>query len=63
MAERQLIINTNASETRIALVEDGRVGELFIERRRERGVVGNIYLGTVMRVLRTEEPCLSNSGS
>ncbi len=51
MTDKQLIINTNSSETRIALLEKDRVAELFIERQRERGMVGNIYLATVMRVL------------
>ena len=51
MADRQLIINSNASETRIALLEKDRVAEIFIERQRERGIVGNIYAGVVMRVL------------
>ncbi len=51
MSDKQLVINTNISETRIALLEKDRVAELFIERQRERGMVGNIYLATVMRVL------------
>jgi ribonuclease G len=51
MTDRQLIINANSSETRIALLEKDRIAEIFIERKRERGIVGNIYLGTVMRVL------------
>jgi ribonuclease G len=48
---KSLIINTNASETRIALLEKGRVAELAMERHRERGMVGNIYKGIVTRVL------------
>ena len=51
MLDKQLIINTNMLETRIALVEKYRVSELFIERHGDRGTVGNIYLGVVMRVL------------
>jgi ribonuclease G len=60
--EKQLIINANASEVRIALLEGARVAELYIERRRERGVVGNIYLGTVMRVLPGMQAAFVNIG-
>lgn len=48
---RQLIINSNFSETRVALLEGTRVAELSIERKRDRGMVGNIYKGVVTRVL------------
>lgn len=61
--DKQLIINANASETRIALLEKDRVAELFIERRRERGIVGNIYLGTVMRVLPGMQAAFVNIGA
>jgi ribonuclease G len=47
----ELIVNVTPFETRVALVEDGVVGEVFIERHRDRGIVGNIYLGRVQRVL------------
>lgn len=51
MGDKQLIINANMSETRIALVEKERLTELFIERHCDKGMVGNIYLGQVVRVL------------
>jgi len=60
--DKQLIINTNPAETRIALLEKERLAELFIERRRERGLVGNIYLGTVMRVLPGMQAAFINIG-
>lgn len=63
MADKQLIINTNRSETRIALLEGDRVAELFIERNRDRGIVGNIYLGTVMRVLPGMQAAFVNIGA
>lgn len=50
MAE-QLIVNVEPFETRVALLEDGLVTETFIERKRDVGIVGNIYLGVVQRVL------------
>jgi ribonuclease G len=47
----QLVVNVTPFETRVALVEEGAVAEIFIERHRDRGIVGNIYLGRVQRVL------------
>src|SRR3954463_16026154 len=46
-----LVINADGPETRVALIESGQLVELYIERRRERGIVGNIYKGRVRRVL------------
>src|SRR5512136_1782327 len=46
-----LVINTAAHETRIALIENGTIAELYIERSRVKGIVGNIYKGRVIRVL------------
>lgn len=63
MADKQLIINANLSETRIALLEGERVAELFIERAKDRGMVGNIYLGTVMRVLPGMQAAFVNIGA
>ncbi len=48
---KELVINTTSHETRIALLESGHIAELYIERYRELGIVGNIYLGKVVRVL------------
>jgi ribonuclease G len=45
------VVNATSAETRVALVEDGIISELHIERNRDRGVVGNIYKGKVVRVL------------
>ncbi len=47
----ELIVNVTLGETRVARLENGVVAELFIERAREQGVVGNIYKGRVVRVL------------
>ena len=46
-----LVVNSTSSETRVALVEDGIISELHIERARDRGIVGNIYKGKILRVL------------
>ncbi len=51
MSKTELIINTTLPETRIALIEDNEIQELLIERDSDRGVVGNIYKGRVIRVL------------
>jgi ribonuclease G len=48
---KQLLINVAPWETRVALLEDTTLAELHIERRRERGIAGNIYKGKVVRVL------------
>jgi ribonuclease G len=48
---RQIIISSTPQEARVALVEDVRLLEIFIERARERGIAGNIYKGRVTRVL------------
>lgn len=51
MARNQIIINVDVGETRVALIEDGIVTELHIERKGERSNVGDVYLGRVTRVL------------
>lgn len=47
----ELLINITPMETRVALVENGVLQEVYIERVRRRGIVGNIYCGKVVRVL------------
>jgi len=47
----ELLVNVTPQETRVALVENGMLQEVFIERTRRRGLVGNIYKGLVSRVL------------
>ncbi|MFN4023078.1 MAG: ribonuclease G [Hydrogenophilus thermoluteolus] len=49
--QRELLVNCTPQETRIAVVENGTVQELHIERASRRGLVGNIYRGKVVRVL------------
>ena len=46
-----IVMNTTSRETRVALVERGSISEFFLERSGERGTVGNIYKGKVLRVL------------
>ncbi|MDG1732036.1 MAG: ribonuclease G [Thalassotalea sp.] len=47
----ELLINVTPSETRVALIENGNLQEVHIERNAKRGIVGNIYLGKIIRVL------------
>ena len=51
MATQDILINWAPQETRVAVVENGAVQEFHVERALERGLVGNIYLGKVSRVL------------
>jgi len=48
---QDILINWAPQETRVAVVEQGAVQEVHLERTLERGLVGNIYLGKVSRVL------------
>ncbi|MCP3428673.1 ribonuclease G [Opacimonas viscosa] len=47
----ELLINVTPSESRVALIENGILQEIHIERNTKRGLVGNIYRGKVSRVL------------
>ena len=47
----QILINLTPRETRVAVVGDGVLQDLFVERACARGLVGNVYLGRVVRVL------------
>ena len=49
--QQDILINWSPQETRVAVIEHGAVQELHVERALERGLVGNIYLGKVARVL------------
>lgn len=46
-----ILINWSPQETRVAVVENGAIQELHVERTLERGLVGNVYSGRVARVL------------
>ncbi|MBI5043172.1 MAG: S1 RNA-binding domain-containing protein, partial [Nitrospirae bacterium] len=47
----EIIINATGEETRVALLENSEITELYIDRKRDRGIGGNIYKGKVIRVL------------
>ena len=47
----EILINVTPQETRIAVAENGVLQEIYVERSRRRGLVGNIYKGRISRVL------------
>src|SRR5690554_654633 len=47
----EILMNVTPTETRVALIENGILQEVHIERQAKRGLVGNIYVGKVSRVL------------
>ena len=49
--QQDILINWSPQETRVAVVENNAVQELHVERPLARGLVGNVYLGKVARVL------------
>ena len=48
---KEMIISSNGHETVVAILEDDLAAEIFVERERQRGVVGNVYKGRVSKVL------------
>lgn len=59
---KEILINITPQETRVAILENGVLQELYIERSRNRGQVGNIYKGKVSRVLPGMEAAFINVG-
>ncbi|QTA78136.1 Ribonuclease E/G family protein [Desulfonema limicola] len=59
---KKLIINVSNHETRVALLEEGTISELFIERKDESDITGNIYKGRVQRVLPGMQAAFVNIG-
>ncbi len=48
---KEIIINSTSSQNRVAITEDGKLADFFIEHPEKRRMVGNIYLGKIARVL------------
>src|SRR4051812_9247008 len=61
--QNMLVVNAEGPEIRVAVVEDGRLAEFFVERKRDRGIVGNIYRGKVTRVLPGMQAAFVDLGS
>ncbi|RMG99772.1 MAG: Rne/Rng family ribonuclease [Deltaproteobacteria bacterium] len=51
MAESVIVVNADGPESRVAVIEHGILSEVWMERSRARGCVGNVYKGRVLRVL------------
>lgn len=62
MSNSILVVNADGPEIRVALIEDGLLGELFVERKRDRGIAGNIYKGKVERILPGMQAAFVNIG-
>ena len=60
--DSELIINVTSLETRVALLENGILAELHIERELNKGVVGNIYKCNVQRILPGIQAAFVNIG-
>ena len=58
----EILINVTPPETRVAVIENGVVQEIIIERTAKRGIVGNIYKGKVCRVLPGMQAAFVNIG-
>ena len=50
-AKRELLVSVDPGEKRVAVLEDDRVAEVYLERPEHRSIAGNVYLGTVDNVL------------
>ncbi len=50
-AKRELLVSVDVTEKRVAVLEDGRVAEVYLERPEKRSIAGNIYKGVVDNVL------------
>ncbi|HEY1513517.1 MAG TPA: Rne/Rng family ribonuclease, partial [Gaiellaceae bacterium] len=50
-AKRELVVSVDAGEKRVAVLEDDKVAEVYLERPERRSIAGNVYLGVVDNVL------------
>jgi len=60
--EEKVLVNVTPNETRVAWVENGVLQEVWVERTNKRGLVGNIYMGKVDRVLPGMQAAFINIG-
>jgi Ribonuclease G/E len=59
---KEMIVTSTALETKVAILEDDQLAELYIERNRSRGILGNIYKGKVTKVLPGMQSAFVNVG-
>jgi len=48
---KEIIINSTVNETRVAVLDNNSLAEIFLERAKNKGIAGNIYKGKVVKVL------------
>lgn len=60
--EEKVLVNVTPNETRVAWVENGVLQEVWVERASKRGLVGNIYIGKVDRILPGMQAAFVNIG-
>jgi ribonuclease G len=58
----EIIVNSNPRETRVALMENNQLVEMFIEHRTHKGIVGNVYKGVVTKILPGMQVAFINIG-
>ncbi len=63
MADNLVVVNAEGPETRVGVMENGRLAEFFLERKHDRGIVGNIYKAKVKRVLPGMQAAFVSLGS
>ncbi len=59
---KEMIVSSTSLETKVAILEDDQLAELYIERNRSRGILGNIYKGKVTKVLPGMQSAFVNIG-
>ncbi len=59
---KEMIVSSTALETKVAILEDDQLAELYIERNRNRGILANIYKGRVTKVLPGMQSAFVNIG-
>jgi Rne/Rng family ribonuclease len=59
---KEMIVNSSSLETKVAILEDDQPAEIYIERNRSRGILGNIYKGRVTKVLPGMQSAFVNIG-
>jgi ribonuclease G len=59
---KEMIVSSTALETKVAILEEDQIAELYIERNRSRGILGNIYKGKVTKVLPGMQSAFVNIG-
>ena len=59
---KDMIVSSTALETRVAILEDDQLAELYIERHRSRGILANTYKGKVTKVLPGMQSAFVNIG-